>query len=292
MVRVKAQMSYLDRAGKAIARWDKLAEPPAAHPAHRNGLFDAFDGGATSVPRRGWGYHTADLLSEEALNTIRQRAAEASHTLCSLCDVDGDGQVGLLEVREALLTHRHLLTLIGLTYISTEEKIAEFFLRADADGSGNITEEELASFLTDRFVGDRRHRGEDDAGQDVTHRDYVNRQTHGFDQSMFVVGGPTGHSLNPYASAERGVRANGGRVAGSVHPRARESLSRRVQSRGDRHDRAAWQGRGQPSFSGFFHDNDKGSPDGRMAAEKFFEPQGAGQSLITYPSQQVFFRLH
>ena len=27
-------------------------------------------------------------------------------------------------------------------------------------------------------------------------------------------------------------------------------------------------------------------------AEKFFEPQGAGQSLITYPSQQVFFRLH
>ena len=117
------------------------------------------------MPRRGWGYHTADLLSEEALDTIRQRAADASHTLCSLCDVDGDGQVGLLEVREALLTHRHLLTLIGLTYISTEEKIAEFFLRADADGSGNITEEELAAFLTDRFVGDRRHRDEDDAGQ-------------------------------------------------------------------------------------------------------------------------------
>ena len=55
---------------------------------------------------------------------------------------------------------------------------------------------------------------------------------------------------------------------------------------------AVTQGRGQPSFSGFFHDNDKGSPDGRMAAEKFFEPEHAGRSLITYPSQQVFFRLH
>ena len=73
--------------------------------------------------------------------------------------------------------------------------LAEFFKKADADGSGAVTVDELTEFLIEKAAGKRRvARDADntDAGGNgaVSYADYASRQTYGFDQSTFIDGGP------------------------------------------------------------------------------------------------------
>jgi hypothetical protein len=244
------------------------------------------------VPKRVADYHPE--LSDEAMRVIFEHATKAVQTLCDLCDVDGDGEVGLMEVRSALVNNAHLLTLVGLKTTPTEFQIAEFFRRADVGGSGAITAEELTEFLVDKAVGRRRNMDDDagvrgSKGGAITAQQYTNRQHYGFDQSGFIVGGPSGSTCNVFASARRASMLLGGRPAGSVHPDRRAAIGARPISRGVHHDRAQWNGRTQASYKTYFEHRGSMSADSRMAADNFYETE---KVTVQLPAQNCYSRLH
>ena len=254
-------------------------------------VFDGLDGGSCStLPPEFEGGQI------ESADGARSRSIAAAAVIAEACDVDGDGNLDLFEIVKTLLWRPDVLKLIGLSSSSSELQVLSFFRKADLDGSGSVTRDELMAFLLEKSAGGRHKPPELASPTSVTALEYTSRQSYGFDQTGWVVGGPGGRNLNAFTGATRSIAATGSpNPRGSINPEVRTQLSRPTAVRGARQELATFQGRTN-TLQTFFRGNRsqaRGSIDGQFAAHKYYEADMSWQAHggITAPSQHVFFRV-
>ena len=102
-----------------------------------------------------------------------------------------------------------VLKLIGLSSSSSELQVLSFFRKADLDGSGSVTRDELTAFLLEKSAGGRHKPPELASPTSVTALEYTSRQSYGFDQTGWVVGGPGGRNLNAFIGSDALNRGDG-----------------------------------------------------------------------------------
>ena len=127
----------------------------------------------------------ANLVSDTIGNIISKPDEEprtdpveaAAIQLIQACDVDGDGMLDLFEIIKALMHRPHLLLPLGLGAGSTELQILNVIKKADEDSSGQVTKEELMSFLLKNQTGKRGLSGMDQGykafDNDMNHKDPI-----------------------------------------------------------------------------------------------------------------------